>query len=215
MSAELAGRSIVNAADALNALDNLDSFFTNIVHETLAFEVPFAHTLPQQLQTRRIPKRLPCFRELREHSQPHFPKFLPALPDDHNTRRSAQETNNQVTFDEFRNKHFHKRSCNSGHFEKDSLVLMKKHCLTSPFSGILEREGEQISKEPRCERVGTAEVVSGTEARYCEIHKEAYSNVAKHTLAPFREHFTLAHPDTDTVEKLLTGHTSVFESTCS
>ena len=44
-------------------------------------------------------QRLPCFRELREHSQPHFPKFLPALPDDHNTRRSAQETNNQVTFD--------------------------------------------------------------------------------------------------------------------
>jgi len=30
----------------------------------------------------------------------------------------------------------------------------------------------KTKQEPRCERVGTAEVVSGTEARYCEIHKE-------------------------------------------
>mmetsp|Transcript_20377 Transcript_20377/g.50678 ORF Transcript_20377/g.50678 Transcript_20377/m.50678 type:complete len:321 (-) Transcript_20377:295-1257(-) len=89
--AETAGRTDVNASDVLCALSSLGSAFSRVIQDAEAFEIPFAHTLPLRLQIRRLAKRAPAFRELGDPAPAHFPKFLPALPDEHTFSRTPGE----------------------------------------------------------------------------------------------------------------------------
>jgi len=65
--------------------------FSRIVKKAESFEIPFTHTLPLRLQIRRLPKRSPAFRELGDTTRPHFPKYMPALPDSHTYNGTAGE----------------------------------------------------------------------------------------------------------------------------
>lgn len=51
-------------------------------------------------------QRAPAFRELGDPALPHFPKFLPALPDEHTFRRTPGQVSSapeavEVCFDKY------------------------------------------------------------------------------------------------------------------
>lgn len=257
--AELAGRTDVNASDVLCALNSLGSPFSRVVQNAEAFEIPFAHTLPLRLQIRRLPKRAPAFRELGDPALPHFPKFLPALPDEHTFNRTPGELSSaqndakagvsaghkpfedamgglKRANDTCKRKRFGEYETNP---RVDDVALKQYELWQASFSDQLggDREKQSVTVKKLKPTTRTQSDfqwdrggVEGTLKSEIDVSrgkvefdldfrtkgktsKARQNNQSQSTNAPFREHSTFSNADFETVDKLVKGHISVFEST--